>query len=504
MRQHTLKSLYALHSWIGLVLGLVLYVVCFSGVVALFEAELGPWQRGVGRPAPAPAGSALDKAVSATVERLADQEGAARAMDFLVLLPGSYGSVIIMQYAAGSPPRPATRYFDPWTGEPTTPPGTAATAILRQLHTDLLLPAPWGRYLVGLSGVVMLVSVVSGLLLHRKMLTEMFTLRLFRSTRLKWADTHKSLGLWGLPFHFVIALTGAVLGWVGLALPLAALTAHEGDMAAAASALGGFQAEARGIPAEMQPLSALLARAQVALPGLDPAVAVFRHYGDAGATVEVMGDVPGRLVYYPSVSLAGATGKVMVVTDWSVATPGKRIYAMVTPLHYGSYGGLGLKLLYALLGAGSCVLIVSGLRIWLSRPGSNSRKQSMERLAAGVFLGLPLAIAGLFCAVRLVPAPVAASEAVMMAIFLALWSAALLWPWLREPGRATWEMLAATGIALLACPVLTGFVARTDLVSALGAGAWPLAIADVAACLCGILIVRKAVRSRRAAQTSDH
>jgi len=44
MKQHTHKRLYDTHSWVGIIAGILLFIVTFSGIPALFEHELGYWQ----------------------------------------------------------------------------------------------------------------------------------------------------------------------------------------------------------------------------------------------------------------------------------------------------------------------------------------------------------------------------------------------------------------------------------------------------------------------------
>ena len=41
--QRTLKRLLTLHSWAGIVTGLLLFIVCFSGAVVVFKNEIDLW-----------------------------------------------------------------------------------------------------------------------------------------------------------------------------------------------------------------------------------------------------------------------------------------------------------------------------------------------------------------------------------------------------------------------------------------------------------------------------
>ena len=84
--------------------------------------------------------------------------------------------------------------------------------FLVHLHTHLHLPATWGLFIVGLTVVALLSSLVSGLLSHPRIFKDAFALRWGGSRRLQEADLHNRLGVWGLPFHIVVTLTGTLLG----------------------------------------------------------------------------------------------------------------------------------------------------------------------------------------------------------------------------------------------------------------------------------------------------
>lgn len=497
MRQDTLKALYELHSWLGVTLGLLLYVVSFSGVVALFAAELSPWARGeLAAPAPAPE-AAVDAAVARAVAELRTAD-AAPGQGFTVILPTRWDPAVTVHYMAGTPPAPRSiRVNAAGLPAPDSVPGPQD--LLTRLHTDLLLPQPAGRYAVGTLGVLMLVSVATGVLLHRKPVAELFTLRLRRSRRLLWTDLHKSAGLWGLPFHAVMALTGAVLGFAGVAVLAAALTAYDGDAGAALAGIGAAEPALTGRPAEPLPPSALLQRAVAALPGMRPEVAVAAGYGDAGGVLQVYGNRPGALVYYPSVTVRAATGEIADVVDWSQEPAGRRLYAMVTPLHYASYGGLALKLVYAALGAGSCLLVVSGLQVWLSRPAPSPSggRRALPLLAAGVVHGLPLATAAAFWLHGPLRLAGQAGDDVAFAAFLAAAAVAMAWPWLRGAERSAVEMQRLTGWLLVTLPLFTlATVERQP--HALTEGAAPLLAAELTALLLGILLLHRTRRQASA------
>jgi uncharacterized iron-regulated membrane protein len=286
-----------------------------------------------------------------------------------------------------------------------------------------------GRALVGVFGVLMLVLVAGGVLTHRKILRELLTLRVHRSVRLKWKDGHNVLGAWGLPFHAMIAFTGAWLGLVAVYLPLMAFLAFGGDQEAAARAVLGEGSEPSGRTVATLTVDEAAAAVE-AETGLAPRIAILEHRGDANGRYRMLVEPPRALVRYATVDVEAATGTVGAVKlagefgDDALA----RVSAALTPLHYGTFGGVPLKLLYGALGVGLCVMIALGLMVWTERRASSSVGRRTpafyRRLAcfhAGATTGLPLATVLVLLVDRWVPVAPDARLAMAGTVHLGGW-----------------------------------------------------------------------------------
>src|SRR3546814_13993857 len=62
-----------------------------------------------------------------------------------------------------------------------------------------------GMYIVGLAGMFMLVALVSGVIIHRRIFKDFFTLRPKANGQRAWLDAHTLFGVVGFPFHLVLA-----------------------------------------------------------------------------------------------------------------------------------------------------------------------------------------------------------------------------------------------------------------------------------------------------------
>lgn len=261
--------IHRLHVWCGAGSGLLILLLCLSGSLAVFRLEISQWVSG-GLSAPANCTLAADAVLATLRTRLQeapDSGGLLRRLS----LPELTGGYWELRLANGE------RAQADLCGHALQGPRSQAADFLVNLHTRLLMGKA-GRWIVGLFGVLMLLSLVSGVLLHRKVLRQLFTLRAGKSPRLVRSDGHKLLGTWLLPFLLLTAFSGA---WLGLATLVSA------------PEIKGVKAAAT--PAYTTPtgLEQMLDDARQQLPGLVP---VFIDFFPDRGHVSVRGNLPGHLV----------------------------------------------------------------------------------------------------------------------------------------------------------------------------------------------------------------
>ena len=88
----------------------------------------------------------------------------------------------------------------------------------------------------------MLVAAVSGILMHRHLFSDIFTLR-GRGRVVGLRDLHSVAGTWTLPHAFVLAFTGAYLSFtIAVGLPMLAKIAFKGDVREMVTVLNGLRA----------------------------------------------------------------------------------------------------------------------------------------------------------------------------------------------------------------------------------------------------------------------
>ncbi|WCE06159.1 PepSY-associated TM helix domain-containing protein [Pseudoxanthomonas sp. JBR18] len=456
MKAATLRSFLALHTWVGLIAGMALFIAFYAGAFTVFTHELTQWAP---RPAAALRGSAPDPAremaqAQALVDATARAHPSTREAMFLVLA-GEHGPVPRIFH---QPPGDRHTYqyqFDAQGHVQTLPQRTGFVDFLYDLHFTAGLPRTLGTYLFGVVSILYGLALVSGVVIYAPvMLKDLFALRAGRNIKRLWQDAHNVIGMLSLPFHVVFAWSGAVLA-LGLLLlvPFQSLV-FDGKLLQVLESDFWMKphAEAAGVARPTLPVADLVARAQVALPGLEVSSLAYHDTGDANAQIEVYGEVDQRrLNTLGMVALNGATGQVQQVMDPRTMSLGTAMLRGLQALHFGSYGHQPVKWLYFVLGLGGAFLFYSGNLLWIEArrkrrtPQQPVRTQVMARLTLGVCLGCVGGVSALFIAGALLP------DAQASLAYYVVFCAMLAWAVLRAPARAGAELLYA-------CAALTALV----------------------------------------------
>lgn len=500
------QSMAVLHTWSGLVLGWLLFAVFVTGTMSYYRAEISQWTR-----PELHAGSDIDIAPHHALRHLQQiGQGASR---WLIDLPGQRDPAIHLAVWRDRNAQPAElprfqrAMLDASTGQPSRARDTQGGDFFYYFHFDLLMPGATGRIIVGIAAMAMLVSILSGVITHRRIFADFFTFRPGRAQR-SWLDAHNATAVLALPYHLMITYTG-LLTLMFLYLPFGLEAAYGSKRAA-------FQAEAsRGImappaanrAAPLTDLAPLLAQAKVHWGGEDVGRINIYRPNDANARIELVADDGGHVSHHRGkLVFDGATGALLETDDdvsWAVATE-RAMYG----LHLGRFGGPVLRALFFLSGLAGSAMVATGLVLWLV---SRRRKGAIHlghhlvgRLNIAAIAGLPVAIAVFFWANRLLPVDmVERADAEGWAFFLS-WALMLLHAVLRPEAKAWREqfMLAAMLFALL--PLLNGLTTERHLLASLPVGDWGMAGMDLGLFGSGLLLgaialyLRRRLDSRRA------
>jgi uncharacterized iron-regulated membrane protein len=473
------QSQSILHTWSGLLVGWVLFVVFVAGTAAYWREALNRWAQ--------PELPRIENRL--TVVRGAQAFLAHAAPDATTWFVGvptlhsASGSVFWVP-GANAAPRETSATIDA-TGHPVTARATRGGDVFYRFHFDLhYLPIVWSRWLVGTCAMAMLVAILTGIVIHRRIFRDFFTFRSGKGQR-SWLDGHNAVSVLGLPFHLMITYTGLV-ALMTMLMPWAAVANYTDPTAVAIALYPQAPAGARtGRPAPMVDLAAVLRDGERRL-GAPADFITIASPGDAAARITLSQGTGTMLSSYtPKLGYDGATGRLI----WASPRPGAAVVtagAMIG-LHAGRYADDGLRWIYFLCGIGGSVMVASGLVLWTvkrreklpdpSRPHPGFR--IVERLNIGVVGGFPVAMIGFLWANRLLPVTMAGrADAEVNAMFL-LWSCLLIHAAVRRPARAWVEQLGLAAVLLLALPPFDALATDKGLPATIAVGDWTLAGVDL-------------------------
>ncbi|MEM9937965.1 MAG: PepSY-associated TM helix domain-containing protein [Pseudomonadota bacterium] len=492
---------YDLHSWAGITLGLIVFIVCFSGAFALFDNEIKTWEDPALRVAISDTPAEIDATFKTWLE---DQTGGAETEFVRLDYPTTHAPYyfgVVHWHDADDNHLDAEQRWDANTGAPIAIRGGGLSEWILDFHRDFMWPdmlggRTVGRSLVGIVGIVLMLAILTGIIAHTKIREEAYSMRLKRSQRLKWQDSHKVVGLWGLPFYIMIAFTGAYLGVIVIVSQLIAAIAYKGDVEALVAAVIGPNAEPVGQQVQMISLDELR-EMQHPDSGKNPYMVIMRNYGDSAAEFEIFYKGSTRLTFADVTYINGATGEPSPPNAFREETGAIRVANAVTPLHYGTYGGIWLKLLYFVLGLSLAVVTALGSMMWIERRkhGNEGEKtltfyNRLGYFNTGIIMGLPVATLSIFYLDKLY---VGAESARIFATgwtFFAIWALGLVYSCVRRNDyRTTRELLIFSGILAMGIPVLNGLATGQWFPAYVGADHSVAAWVDVAMLVGGALTV---------------
>ncbi|MEM9389358.1 MAG: PepSY-associated TM helix domain-containing protein, partial [Bacteroidota bacterium] len=303
--------------------------------------------------------------------------------------------------------------------------------LLTHLHYFRQIPVV-GLYLSGLIALFFLFALVSGVIIHwKKMVSNFFTFRLRSSIKNLWTDGHTALGILGLPYQFMYAVTGAIFGLTILALPIGYLVF--GDVAKATEIIlpKNSSYELIGETDQTFSINPLVQQFLGELPNHDIKqfqVAV-KSYGDENAHVTITSSLN------TPINFEGRTYSTFRLTDGELVDQ-KRIeessfrsssFNYFLGLHYGNFGGLLVQIVYFLMAILTCFVIVSGVMIWLvaREKKTYAHKAKFNKNVGAIYLGACLglypAIAALFVTAKILPLDMEGRYEVINYVFFGFW-----------------------------------------------------------------------------------
>lgn len=372
MKTSAIKTWYAVHKWTSLICTVFLLMLCITGLPLIFYEE-------------------IDHMLEEEIEATAVSAGAPQYSKDYVLqqamnkIPGKEvkylfwdqkdhpGQMFVTLADSSEAPIEADHYLtmDERTAKVLeTPPNEMDfMLIMYYLHVEMLAGIP-GKLFLGFMGFLFLIAIVSGVMLYGPIMKrfDFGMVRTEKSARLKWLDLHNVLGIVTLAWAFVVGITGVINTLADPALD-----------AWRAGQLAEMVAEYKDKPkmeGKFSSLDAALKKAKEAAPGMEVSFVAYpgtlysskHHYA-----VYMIGTTPLTSRIIKPALIDAKTGEFTDMRDlpWYLNT-----IFISQPFHFGDYGGLPMKIIWAIFDIATIIVLISGLYLWFAR-----RKAKAEQLA---------------------------------------------------------------------------------------------------------------------------
>ena len=244
-------------------------------------------------------------------------------------------------------------------------PHTPWTSMLKELHTNLHLPHIIGMSLVGFVGIIILALIISGIIAHPKIFKQAFLLRTDKSKHQQQMDLHNRLGVWGIPFHLMIALTGAFIGLSSVLIAIGAALYFDNDEHAMVNAIYGSDpiVISQGEPIDYVQAFATL---KTLAPSAQPIYIAIHKQGSEQQLLEIAATLPGRLTYSEMYRF-NTKGELVDQQGLSNGPAGRQVAYSTYRLHFGHFDSFWVKIIYLLMGLSLTYVCVTGTHIWLEK-----------------------------------------------------------------------------------------------------------------------------------------
>ncbi|MEM9750512.1 MAG: PepSY-associated TM helix domain-containing protein, partial [Pseudomonadota bacterium] len=360
------SSMNWLHTWLGIALAGVLFVIFWMGTLTVFHLEINRWMMPEIRSI-ANIEAPLDAVV---IPKISEMELENESNIFIGRPSDRQPYVRLIKF--GGEAEREEYYLHPETGAEIERTEThGASGFFYPFHYSLHIR--WqniGYWIVGLAAIAMLILTVSGIFIHRKIFQDFFTFRPKKAARRSTLDLHNLTAVIALPFHILFPLSG-VLIFALIYFPNAMVIGFGGDRSALAEVRFGFyQPEVVGEPGTLpESLDTFVARAETVwaersgVPARADGLRLL-NAGDASSTVMVHNAYPENTVarLQGNISFSSATGDMK--TDF-VPLPIKNTAAWIEGAHFIRFDSWAIRWLFFFGGLAGSAMIATGMLFWM-------------------------------------------------------------------------------------------------------------------------------------------
>lgn len=195
------KTFFKIHSWIGIQLSILFFIVCFSGTLATLSREMD-WL--------------FQPNIRATYQdQIADKNTIAKNIKAL------YPNGTITYWESSKAPylcdvidlrinqQLLYVFVNPYSGEVQGATVLTFQRFFRDLHYYLFMPFyQIGNFIVLVFGFMLFISTITALFFYKKWWRKLFGLKTGKGSLVFYRSLHRLVGVWSVPFTILFSITG--------------------------------------------------------------------------------------------------------------------------------------------------------------------------------------------------------------------------------------------------------------------------------------------------------
>ncbi|UGU18080.1 PepSY domain-containing protein [Sinomicrobium kalidii] len=362
------KIFFNIHSWIGIRLSILFFIVCFSGTLATLSHEMDWLFNPDARATPQQELASRNTIVANFRNSYPDA-----SIGYWMRTDEPYLCDVIYKKEGGY-----TSYVfaNPYTGEIQGEARLTFQRFFRDLHYFLFIPFQAGHFTVLIFAFLLLTSLITALVFYKKWWRKLFKLETGKGVLVFFRSLHRLAGLWSVPFTLLFSITGI---WYFLERAnVAGIGVEANPRPPKVKNVSEGISTLKEDPAFSLDYDKALSIAKKEIPQLKAGDLLPPQNPSAVLYLTGKSDVPlvrqraNRVYINPytyevvKTQKAREMGTVMWLND------------IADPLHFGYWGGLVTKIIWFIAGLGISSLVLTGIWITLKRKAIKRKKNGQK------------------------------------------------------------------------------------------------------------------------------
>ncbi|WP_237277342.1 PepSY-associated TM helix domain-containing protein [Tenacibaculum ovolyticum] len=366
------------HTVSGIVISVALYIIFFAGAFSLFKQEIQFWEEGKSISHTERKDINYDKILSSL-----DEKHELTGRDLRITFEEKSDRIFINMTASkdtlATEKGKTANYFYADINSTETKSYIEQYSLgefLFRLHFFQQFPVI-GVYLAGLVSFFFLFAIVTGVIVHwKKIIPKFYAFNPKTILQKVWTNAHTALGIIGLPFQFIFAVTGAYFALSVLVL-LPANFLYNGNQTKLLEDLRPARKSYEWVATSNEKIpsfNSFVKKTQNEWDNFHVTKANIKNYGGVNMKYVITGELEdhkrfvglGRMVYDVY------SNKVAAIKDPYTLNYNEDTQRLLTRLHFGDYGGTFMKIIYLILSLITCFVIITGVLIWIESRNKKS------------------------------------------------------------------------------------------------------------------------------------